>query len=76
MNKWPQFNLPIGHVGVFDPRAGVLDPELAITKYLDLAETHGANIIEDAEVLDYKEKGDSVEIILRQGNEVQTIEAG
>ena len=42
-----------------------MDPELAITKYLDLAETHGANIIEDAEVLDYTEKGDYVEIRLR-----------
>ena len=30
MNKWPQFNLPEGHVGVFDPRAGVVDPLVAI----------------------------------------------
>jgi sarcosine oxidase len=42
--RYPQFTLDEDTVGVFEPRAGMLDPERAIAAALDAARSHGAVI--------------------------------
>jgi len=45
-----------------------LDPELAVHKYLELAEMNGANILENTEFIDYEEKADCVEVRVLKDN--------
>ena len=40
----PAFRLPAHHVAVFEPRAGILDPESAIGAQLQIARTAGAEV--------------------------------
>ncbi len=40
--RFPAFHLPSEHVAVFEPRAGMLDPEQSITAHLDVARDAGA----------------------------------
>lgn len=39
--RWPVFSLPEDYIGVFEPQAGYLKPELAIANYVRLAEQAG-----------------------------------
>ncbi len=42
--RFPFLRLPKGFVGVYEPRAGVLNPEACVAAYLDLARRNGANL--------------------------------
>jgi sarcosine oxidase len=42
--RFPAFHIPPEHVAVFEPRAGMLDPESAIAAHLDVARAHGADL--------------------------------
>ncbi len=39
--RWPQFNIPDGYLGVFEPQSGYLNAEVAIRSWISLAEKAG-----------------------------------
>lgn len=49
--RFPGFQLPADFVGVFEPNAGILDPEACVRAHLDLAARHGATIRHEEAVL-------------------------
>jgi sarcosine oxidase len=42
--RFPAFRIPADHVAVFEPRAGILDPESAIAEQLKVARAAGAEL--------------------------------
>ncbi len=58
--KWPQFSLQSDHVGLFEPDAGFITPELAIKTLTKLAEKEGAEIIPNTEVSEWQVSDDLV----------------
>lgn len=42
--RFPAFRIPVDHVAVFEPRAGMLDPEAAIAAHLEVARSYGAEL--------------------------------
>jgi glycine/D-amino acid oxidase-like deaminating enzyme len=60
--RFPAWHLPDDVVGIFEPRAGMLDPEAAIAAHLDLARRHGAELRFDEPLLSWRAEGDAVEV--------------
>lgn len=60
--RHPAFRLRPSDVAVFEPRAGVLAPERAITAFTTLAESHGATVLRDEAMLSWRAVGDGVEV--------------
>jgi sarcosine oxidase len=58
--EFPAFAPTNGMVGVWEPRAGILFPELAIQTHLELAAARGATLRYDEPVLKWESKGDHV----------------
>jgi sarcosine oxidase len=52
-DRFPQFAIPADHVGVYEPRAGILFPERIIAAYVRSALAHGARIQGHETVLDW-----------------------
>jgi sarcosine oxidase len=62
--RFPAFQLPPEHIGVLEPRAGVLDPEAAIATLLDLAQGAGATVRTDCPLTGWEAAGDHVRVQL------------
>jgi sarcosine oxidase len=65
--RWPQFRLPAGHEGLFQPDGGILDIRKAGAVHRALARAHGATILADAEVTAIRPGRDGVELQTRVG---------
>ena len=52
--RFPQFRVPVDHVGFFEPDAGALRSEDAITAFAATARRHGAEIHTRETVLDWR----------------------
>jgi sarcosine oxidase len=52
--EFPAFHLDSDMIAVWEPRAGILDPELAVQTYLELAAKWGADLRFDASVLGWE----------------------
>lgn len=48
--RWPMFDLPIDHRGLFEPGAGLVVPEIGVSAHLEVARRHGAELVHGVEV--------------------------
>ncbi len=60
--RFPQFQLSESHVGVFEPRAGYLLPEAAVSAYARRALIHGADIRVNQRVQSWESDGSRVRV--------------
>jgi sarcosine oxidase len=67
MARVPAFHLPEQHAAVFEPRAGMLDPERAIAATLAEAQRLGAQVATAQPVLDWSAEGDAVSVATPSG---------
>jgi sarcosine oxidase len=65
--RFPAFVLDDGWTGLLEPRAGMLDPEKAITAALAVAARHGAKVRTGEKVLRWRQEGDGVIVETDQG---------
>jgi len=63
----PDFRLEPGTVGLFEPRAGILDPESCITALLTRAAAAGARILAGTNVARWRRAGDGFEVETSRG---------
>jgi sarcosine oxidase len=61
--EFPQFNVLPGFENIYEPDAGFLRPELAITLYKDEAEKIGADIHVKEKVLEWKKENGLIKVI-------------
>jgi sarcosine oxidase len=61
-NEFPALQPAEQMVGVWEPRAGILFPELAIESHLELAARAGAELRFETEMLRWEPKGDGIQI--------------
>ena len=59
--RFPQFSLPDDHIGVFEERAGILAPEVAIEAALGAAQQAGADLRFNEPVVDWS-TGDAIRV--------------
>lgn len=60
--RFPAWRLPEDTAGIFEPRAGMLDPEAAIEAHLERARRHGADLRFDEPLVAWRATGDGVEV--------------
>jgi sarcosine oxidase len=65
--RFPGFAVEPGTVGVLEPRAGFLDPELCVQSCLELAARGGATIRFDTPVSGWRATGDTLRIDTAEG---------
>ncbi len=65
--RFPQFMPLPGFTALFDPRAGVLDPEACVRSHLNLAAHHGATLQVNEPVLKWSLHGDGVRVKTARG---------
>ena len=65
--RHPAFRLREHEIGVFEPRAGMLAPELAITTSIALARRHGATVTTGEAMHSWSASGDGVEVLTSAG---------
>ena len=65
--QFPQFSVPESFVGVYDPRAGILDPEACVRAHLTLAQRHGATVHINTRVLNWNETADGASVETASG---------
>jgi sarcosine oxidase len=65
--RFPAFHVRPQDVGVFEPRAGVLAPEKAITTFVSLAQQRGATVRSNEAMLSWRAVGDGVEVTTSAG---------
>ncbi len=65
--RFPAWRLPDDVVGIFEPRAGMLDPEAAIEAHLELARRHGADLRFGEAIVSWRADGDGVEVATSRG---------
>ena len=58
LKRFPAFRPAADDVAIYEPRAGVLDPEAAIEAHLALARSHGAELHFNEPVQHWSERGD------------------
>lgn len=63
MERFPQLRLTEREHAVWEPRAGVLRPELAVAAALSRARARGATIFERAPVTGIRDRGSHVEVV-------------
>jgi len=66
--EFPVFNIAANEVAVWEPRAGILFPELCIQTHLDLAAKAGADLRFGQEVVSWKPEGNGVRVTTAAGN--------
>ena len=66
--RFTQFNLVGDEVGYYEPTAGFLRPENAITAELSLASKLGAEIVTNQKVLDVIPRGNQVKVLTSEGD--------
>jgi sarcosine oxidase len=62
MRRWPQWRLGDEHEGLFQPDAGIVDPNRANAAHQRLARAHGATLVEYARVSALREMDDGIEL--------------
>lgn len=67
VQRFPAFRPEPGMVGVWEPRAGILDPELAITTALAVATANGAEVHTNETLLGWEPDGDGVVVTTSAG---------
>jgi sarcosine oxidase len=65
--RYPAFTPAEHEIGVVEPRAGMLSPELAITTFTALAERHGATVRTGEALVSWRPSGDGVEVTTTAG---------
>jgi sarcosine oxidase len=65
--RFPAFRPRPADIGVLEPRAGMLAPELAITAFIDLAVRHGATVRSNEAMLSWRAVGDGIEVTTTLG---------
>lgn len=65
--RWPEFNIPDGSQGIFEPNAGYLKAELAVSLFNEKAAESGAELRFDTPVTGIFPAGDAVRITTAQG---------
>jgi sarcosine oxidase len=65
--RFPQFRLPAGYGGVWQPDGGFLQPEKANALHLKLAREAGARVVMDNPVLAVEPNAASIRIVTEQG---------
>ncbi len=65
--RFPLFHVRDIDVAVYEPRAGMLAPEKAITAFVDLARRQGAEVRSEEAMLSWRAVGDGVEVTTTQG---------
>ena len=65
--RYPAFRPAEHEIGVVEPRAGMLAPELAITTFTELAQRNGATIQTDEALLSWRPNGDGVQVTTTKG---------
>lgn len=65
--RYPAFRPAEHEIGVVEPRAGMLAPELAITTFTELAQRHGATIQTDEALMSWRPNGDGVQVSTTKG---------
>jgi sarcosine oxidase len=65
--RFPGFVLPNEMSGMFEPRAGILDPEACVGAHLDLAVAGGAEVRSNDPVLEWRASGDRIRVVARSG---------
>ncbi len=63
----PAFHVDDDTIGVFEPRAGVLDPERAIAAMLGEAERAGATVNTNETLLEWRASAELVEVVTSRG---------
>ncbi|MCP4837001.1 MAG: N-methyl-L-tryptophan oxidase [Phycisphaera sp.] len=48
--RWPMFDLPSDHRGLFEPGGGLVVPEIGVSAHLEIARRHGAELVHGVEV--------------------------
>jgi sarcosine oxidase len=66
--RWPQWRLTDEHHGLFQPDAGLADPNRANLAHRDLARANGATLRPNARVTSLRDAGDEIEV--EAGDEV------
>ncbi len=61
--QYPQFNLPDDYIGVLEPDAGFVRPELTISSYVQLAMDQGADVRTEERVLEWRSSNGEVTIV-------------
>ena len=65
--RYPAFRPAEHEIGVVEPRAGMLAPELAITTFTELAQRNGATIQTDEVLMSWRPNGDGVQVSTTKG---------
>jgi sarcosine oxidase len=65
--RFPAMDPPDAFIGLWDSRAGYLEPETAVRAHLDLAERHGATLRFGERVTDWQANGDGVAVTTSEG---------
>ncbi len=66
--RFPGFQLPEEMVAIFEPTAGILDPEACVFAHLDLAARHGATLHHREPARHWAVEGDGVRVETEQGS--------
>ena len=67
-NAFEQFKLPPEFIGLFEPDAGFVIPELTLSAYKDLAITSGANIQLNEKVIGWEKQGEVFKVFTDKGS--------
>jgi sarcosine oxidase len=65
--RYPAFHPAEHEIGVVEPRAGMLAPELAITTFVARARQHGAQVRTGEAFVSWRSSGDGVEVTTTKG---------
>lgn len=60
--RWPVFRFPQEFAGIYEPGAGILDPEACVAAHLDRAAAMGANLRHNEPVVGWTDDGNSVTV--------------
>ena len=66
--RFPAFVIEDDWVGVLESRAGILDPERAISAAIDVARRHGASVRTGEPVLRWRQEGEGVVVETAEGS--------
>ena len=65
--RFPGFAIPDGMNALYEPRAGILDPEGCVAAHLSLAVAAGAELLVNEPVVEWSNSGGRVRVVTRKG---------
>lgn len=68
--RWPMFDVPDDHRGLFEPDAGFVVPETGVAAHLEVARRHGARILTGLEVRAIEE-GEGGPVVICDGRRLE-----